>query len=155
MGRRQGIGVVAKVVLAEFAGGVAKISQKPCQRRRAGPQVGRATGQLRRDHAGAQRMHAGEKGIAACGAALLGIVMREDRAFIADAVDVWRFANHQPAMVDARLVEADVVAHDEEDVGFLLLGEGWHSGRHQDGRGSQQTEPDFFGRTHRLFSPCS
>ena len=47
------------------------------------------------------------------------IVMREDRAFIADAIDVGRLADHQAAMVDARLVEADVVAHDEEDVGFL------------------------------------
>src|SRR5262245_41177160 len=35
--------------------------------------------------------------------------------------DVGRFANHQPLMVDARLHPADVVAHDEENVRFLLL----------------------------------
>ena len=52
------------------------------------------------------------------GAALLGIVVREYRAFIADAVDVGRLADHQAAMVDARLHDADVVAHDEEDVGL-------------------------------------
>ena len=52
-------------------------------------------------------------------AALLGVIVREDRAFIADAIDVGRLADHQAAVVDARLHDADVVAHDEEDVGLL------------------------------------
>ena len=110
--------MVAQVVLAELAGGVAEIEQELGERRSAGPQIGRAAGQLRRDHAGAQRIHAGEEGIAPGGAALHGDVVHEDRAFVADAVDVGRFADHQAAMVDARLHPADVVAHDEEDVGF-------------------------------------
>ena len=49
----------------------------------------------------------------------LGHVVHEDRAFVADAIDVRRFANHQAAMVDARLHPADVVTHDEKDVGLL------------------------------------
>jgi hypothetical protein len=118
---RQRVGVIAEMVLAELTGVVAEIKQEFGKRRGAGPQIGRAAGQLRRNHAGAQRMHAGEERVPACGATLLGIVMREDRAFIADAIDVGRLADHQPAMVDARLVEADIVAHDEEDIGFLLL----------------------------------
>ena len=118
---RQRVGVVAQVVLAELAGVVAEIAQEPGERRRAGPQVGRAAGQLRRDHAGAQRMHAGEEGVAPRGAALLGVVVHEHRALLADAVDVRRFADHQAAVVDARLHPADVIAHDEEDVGFLWL----------------------------------
>src|SRR5947207_3433909 len=121
VGRRQRLGVVAQVVLAELAGVVAEVAQEPGERRRPGPQVGRAAGQLRRDHAGAQRVHAGEETVAPRGAALLRVVVHEDRAFIADAVDVRRFADHQAAMVDARLHPADVVAHDEEDVGLLLL----------------------------------
>ena len=40
--RRQRVGVVAQVVLAELAGGVAEIEQELGERRRAGPQVGRA-----------------------------------------------------------------------------------------------------------------
>ena len=40
-------------------------------------------------------------------------------AFIADAIDVRRFADHQPAVIDARLHPSDVIAHDEENVGFL------------------------------------
>ena len=116
---RQRVGVVAEVVLAELAGVVAEIEQELGERRRAGPQIGRAAGQLRRDHARAQRMHAGEEGIAPGRAALLGIVVHEDRAFVADAIDVRRLADHQTAMIDARLHPADVVAHDEEDVGLL------------------------------------
>ena len=66
-------------------------------------------------------MHAGEEGIAPGSATLLGVIGHEDRAFVADAVDVRRLTDHQAAMVDVRLHPADVVAHDEEDVGLLLL----------------------------------
>ena len=38
---------------------------------------------------------------------------------MADAVDVGRFPDHQAFMVNARLHPADIIAHDEEDVGFL------------------------------------
>ena len=116
---RQRVGVVAQMVLAELAGVVAEIEQDLGDRRGAGTQVGRAARQLRRDHAGAQRMHAGEEGIPPRRAALLGVVVREQRTFLADAIDVGRLADHQAAMVDARLHNADVVTHDEEDVGFL------------------------------------
>ena len=115
---RQRLDVVAEMVLAELAGIVALIEQKLGDRRRAGPQPGRAAGQLRRNHAGAQRMHAGEESIAPGGAALLGVVSHEDRAVIADAIDIRRLADHQTAMVDARLHDADVIAHDEENVGL-------------------------------------
>ena len=116
---RQRVGVVAQVVLAELAGGVAEIEQELGERRRAGPQVGRASGNFRQGHADAQRIHAGEEGGAPGGAALLGVVVGEHRAFVADAVDVGRLADHQAAVVDRRLHPADVVAHDEEDVRLL------------------------------------
>src|SRR4051794_36514455 len=54
-------------------------------------------------------------------AALLGVVGHEDRAFLTDAVNVRRLADHQPAVVDARLHPTDIVAHDEQDVGLGLL----------------------------------
>ena len=65
-------------------------------------------------------MHAGEEGVAPGRAALLGQIVHEDRALLPDAVDVGRFADHQATVVDARLHPADVVAHDEQDVGLLL-----------------------------------
>ena len=120
---RQRVGMVAEVVLAELAGIVAEIEQELGERRGAGPQIRRAAGELRRDHAGAQRMHAGEEGVAARRAALLGVVVGEQRAFLADLVDVRRLSDHQAAVIDARLHVADIVAHDEEDV-WLALGLG-------------------------------
>src|SRR5262249_35151584 len=51
--RRQRVGMIAQMVLAELASVVAEIAQEPGERGGAGPQVGWATGQLRRDHAGA------------------------------------------------------------------------------------------------------
>ena len=118
---RQSVGVVAEVVLAELAGVVAEVMQELGEGRRAGPEVGGAARELRRDHAGPERGHAGEEGVTTRRAALLGVVGHELRTFIADAVDVRRLANHQSLVVDARLHPADVIAHDEQDVGLLLL----------------------------------
>ena len=106
------------MILAELTGIVALIEQKLRDRRRARPQPGRAAGQLRRNHSCAQRMHAGEEGVAPGGAALLGIICHEERAVIADAIDIRRLADHQTAMINTRLHDADVVAHDEDDVGL-------------------------------------
>ena len=140
--RRQRRGVVAQMVLAELAGGVAEIEQELGERGSARPQVGRAAGQLRRDHAGAQRIHPGEEGIAPGGAALHGDIVHEDRALVADAVDIGRFPDHQAAVVDARLHPADVVAHDEKDVGLLWLLRGCRDARHRyGGDPRKQTEP--------------
>ena len=117
--------MIAQVVLAELARGIAEIMQEFGERRRAGPQIGRAARQLRRDHARAQRIHAREERIAPRRAALHGDIVREHRAFTADAVDVGRLAHHQAAMVDARLHPADVVAHDEENIGLIRLRKRW------------------------------
>ena len=119
--RRQGRGVIAQVVLAELAGVVAKIEQEFGECRGARLKIGRAAWQLRRDHAGAQRIHAGEEGIAAGGAALHGDVIHEDGAFLPDAVDVGGFPDHQAAVIYSWLHPSDVVAHDKDDVRFLIL----------------------------------
>jgi hypothetical protein len=71
---------------------------------------------LRRNHARAQRRHAGEEGGATGRAALLGVIGHEFRTFLTDAVDVGRFPNHQALVVNARLHPADVIAHDKENV---------------------------------------
>jgi hypothetical protein len=144
---RQGIGVVAEMVLAELTGVVAKVEQELGDGRRAGPQIGRAAGQLRRDHARAQRVHAGEEGVAPRSAALLGVIVHEPGAFLADAVYVGRFADHQSLMVDARLHPADVVAHDEEDIGLLWLLRGCRQARRDHGdEQCQHAEPAGSGR---------
>src|SRR5213596_4277963 len=118
--------MVAEMVLAELAGRVAQIVEERGESGRPGPQVGWAARELRRDHARAQRIHAREEGIAPGGATLLSVVGHHDRAFIRNPVDVWRFPDHQAAMIAARLHPADVIAHDEEDIGFFLLRLSWN-----------------------------
>ena len=118
---RQCVGVIAQVVLAELAGVVAKINQELGERRGAGPQIRRAAGKLWRDHARAQRIHAGEEGVAPRGAALLGEVSHELGALLGKAVNVGGFTEPQTVVVDFHLHPADVIAHDEQDVGSALL----------------------------------
>jgi len=126
------------MVLAELPGGVTEIVEELGDHRGAGPQIARAPGELRRDHAGAQRVHAGEERVAPGGAALHRVIVGEDRTLLPNTVDVGRFAERQPAVVDADLHPADVVAHDEKDVGLRRrrLGE-----RRTQKRGRGQQEP--------------
>jgi hypothetical protein len=93
-------------------------------------------------------MHSCEKGIAPGRATLLGIVVGELRAFPPDAVDVWRFPDHQALMIDARLHPADVIAHDEENVWFLLRG-GRHTRRYHGNDACEKTKPFSLIDVHR------
>ena len=88
VGGRQGIGMVAQMVLAELAGGVAQIEQELGERRRAGSQIRNGARQLRQDHARAVRMHSGEEGAAPGRAARLGVVVHEHAAFLREPVNV-------------------------------------------------------------------
>ena len=82
---------------------------------------------MRRDHAGAQWGHAGEEGVAARRAALLGVVAHELGALIGKAVNVGRFAESQTSLVADDLHPAYVISHDEQDVRLLLLSYRWSS----------------------------
>ena len=53
--------------------------------------------------------------------ALLPVRIREDRALLGDSIKIWRAVPHQTYGVGANLRDADVVAEDHEDVGFLSL----------------------------------
>jgi hypothetical protein len=50
--------------------------------------------------------------------------VHEYPTFVPDTVDVGCFSYHQSAVVDARLHPADVIAPDEQDIGFLVLRQG-------------------------------
>ena len=71
-----------------------------------------------------------------------------NRTLVANTVDVRRFPDHQPAVIDAWL--HPVVAHYEKDVGFLLLRGSRHARCHQGGKQCEQTKPDFPGCTHLI-----
>ena len=97
-------------------------------------------------------VHARKESIAPGGAARLGVIVHELCALLSDAIDVGRFPDHQTSMVDARLHPADIVAHDEDDVGFLsLLGEGRIACHRCDGAQNDKSAPDYSEHAHGCF----
>src|SRR4030095_4848666 len=130
--------MVAEMVLAKLAGRVTKVAQEPRERRGAGSQVARAARELRGDHGRAQRIHSREAGISPGGATLLSVIGHEFRAFFRNPVDVWRFPDHQALMIATRLHYADVIAHDEQDIGFLVLRLGWRDRAEKRSRSYEQ-----------------
>ena len=84
-------------------------------------QAGRRAGLADRGHAGADRQLAGDEVGAARRAARLGVVVGEQHALGGDLVEVRRAARHHAAVVGADVPDADVVAHDDDDVGPLPL----------------------------------
>ena len=85
----------------------------------AGRPIGGA-GLADRGHAGADRQLAGDEVRAAGRAARLGVVVGEQHALGGDLVEVRRPARHHAAVVGADVPDADVVTHDDDDVGLLL-----------------------------------
>src|SRR5262249_20870216 len=68
-------------------------------------------------------------------AARLGVIVGEQHAFRRQAVEVRRLPRHDSAMIGADVEPADVVAHDDENVGRPLLLLRRHGCKH---RGSEQ-----------------
>ena len=85
-------------------------------------QAGGCAGLADRGHAGADRQLAGDEVGAARRAARLGVVVGEQHAFGGELVEVRRPARHHAAVVGADVPDADVVAHDDDDVRLLLRG---------------------------------
>ena len=142
VGGRQELVLVAEVVLAELAGGVAQVLERRGDGDVARLQADVGAGQADLGEAGAERRLAGDEGRAAGGAALLGVVVGEDRALLADPVDVGRAVAHQALGVDRQVGLADVVAEDDEDVGLLrrLL----RDGHAADGQAQQRGRAECF-----------
>ncbi len=82
-----------------------------------GQPVGRAR-LADRGHAGADRQLAGDEVRATRRAARLGVVVGEQHAFLGELVEVRRPPGHHAAVVSADVPDADVVAHDDDDVGL-------------------------------------
>lgn len=124
---------VAEMVLAELAGGIAKrLQQLRDGRIELGQPFLRAR-QTDLGEAGADGRLAVKERRTTGGTALLAVPVREQRTLFRDAIDVRRFIAHHALVVGADVPEADVVAPDDEDVGFLLLrgrGECEHNQHH-------------------------
>ena len=111
---------IAQVVLAELAGGVAERLE---QLGDGGVFLLQADGGARHadlGEAGADRVLAGDETGAARRAALLGVIVGEGHALMADAVDVLGGVAHHAKTVAADVPVADIVAPEDEDIGFLV-----------------------------------
>ena len=113
---RQKFVLVAEVVLAELAGGVAERLETSATLGSSArkPDVGARQTDLGQPRA--DRRLSGDEGGASGGAALFAVPVGEHRAFFGDAVDVRRAVAHHAVIVGAHVEPADVVGHDHQDV---------------------------------------
>ena len=118
---RQEFVSVAKMVLAELSGGVPLRLEKFGDGRILCGQPFLRSRQTHLQKSGPQRTLSGDECRAARGAGLLSIIIGEYRALIGDAVDVGRAVAHHAAIVGADVPIADIVGHDDKDVGLLRL----------------------------------
>ena len=109
------------MVLAELAGGVAQRLEHFGNGRVFLLQADGGAGHADLGQAGADRVLPGDEAGAAGGAALLRVVVGEGHPFLRDAVDVGGPVAHHAAAEVADVPYADVVAPQDQDVGFLLL----------------------------------
>ena len=120
VGRGQELILVAQVVLAELASGVAQGFEEFGQGRvlLAEAQVGARQPHL--GHARAHRHLPGDEGGPSSGAGLLAVIIGETHTFSGNAVDVGGLVAHHGAAVVAEVPVADVIAHDDQNVGLVL-----------------------------------
>src|SRR5262249_58973618 len=117
---------------------------------------------------GAERMLTEEERGSPGRAALLGVEVGEQRALLGDAIDVGGAVTHATQAVGADVVDADVVAPDDEDVGLERLlcerradAEGdKHNTQHCDGNGrsmehSRHVCPLLRDGPGSMLDPCS
>src|SRR5262249_38507035 len=123
--------LVAKVVLSKLAGRVALRLEQFRDGRilRAEPNI--RAGQTYFGQACSDWRLSRDEGCAARGATLLAIPARKHCAFLADPIDIRRPISHIAAVIDARVIPPNIVAENDEDVGFLRLREGIGRGEDQ------------------------
>jgi hypothetical protein len=139
---------VAEVVLAELPRAVAEFLQQLSERGVALIEAYRRARMADGVQTGSDRQLAGDEGRARGGAARLRVVVGEEDAFAADAVDVRR-GHHHAVAVDAHIRVADVVGHDHQDVGTRRGLRERRSGKDADEGGRQpQAAPMGSGRAH-------
>src|SRR5262249_30657256 len=105
-----------------------------------------------RGQSGADRQFTGDKVGATSRAAGFGIVVGEHHALGRQLIEVWGLSRHHSAVVSADVEPADIVAHDDEDVGsslLLLLRRGWQAYYRYSGQQCQQAGPESSSSCHR------
>ena len=122
MYRREKLIEVAKMVLAELPGGIAHGFEHRGDGRRGRRHADLGTRLADCRHAGADRQLAGDEVRATRRATRLGIVVGEKHAVLGELIEVRRPAGHHASVVSADVPNADIIAHDEDDVRLFVLG---------------------------------
>jgi hypothetical protein len=112
--------LIAQVILAELPRGIAQRLQNFRDARICCLQANVCPRQADFRQPGADGRLPGDERRTPRRAALLPIPVCEARTFLRNAVDIGRVLPHYTLMIGTRVEPADVVAHDDEDVGFLL-----------------------------------
>ncbi len=120
--RRQELVQIAEMVLAELPGLVALFLQRGGDRAGFSRDADLGAGLANRGHAGADRQFAGDEIGPARRAACLGVIVGKQHAFLGELVEVRRLAGHHAAVIRADIPHADIVAHDDENIGFARGG---------------------------------
>jgi hypothetical protein len=118
MHHRQVLVPISEMVLAKLSGGIAERLEQFGNRRVFLLQPERGAWQPNLGHAGAQAGLPCDERSTSGRTALFGIVVGEHHAFICDAVDIGRLESHQAARVGADVGLANVIAPDDDNVGF-------------------------------------
>ncbi|MNN56005.1 hypothetical protein D3C81_1709120 [compost metagenome] len=111
---------VAQVVLAELAGGIAHVLECGGNGYRLGRNADWRAGLANGGHAGTDWQLAGYEVGAARGAAGFGIVVGEAHTFVGQGIEVGCSASHHALVVDTDIGPADVITHDDNDIGCLV-----------------------------------
>src|SRR5205823_3429324 len=124
---------IAQVILTELTSCIALRFERRGYRAslRWDPDLG--TGLADRGHACANRKLTHDEVCATRRATGLGVIVGEQHAFLGHLIEVRRSASHHAAMVGTDVPHSDVISHDEEDVGFLVLSLAGSNPAHQRG----------------------
>ncbi len=120
MHRRQVLVAVAKVILAELAGRIAKRLEHlgKSRRFRLEPKFRARTPD--RSHAAADRILPGDQRRPPGGAGGLGVMIGKQRSLLGNSVDVGSPVAHGAMTVGTDIFPAHIIREDDEDVGFVL-----------------------------------
>ena len=145
--------LVTKMVLAELAGRIALRFQHGGDRDGFRRDADRRAGLADRGHAGADGQFTHDEVRATRRAARLGVIVGEQHAFLGQLVEVRRLAGHHVMAIGADVRYPDVIAHDDQNVGFLILrGSARSNCQPRDGSTDRQSEAQVLTtlRIHQL-----
>src|SRR5205823_13050772 len=111
---------IAEMILAELAGGVALRFERGGDSASLSWYAHLGSRLADSGHARANGKFAHDKVRATCCATRFRVVVREQHSFLGHLVEVGCPPGHHAAMVSADVPHADIIAHDEQDIGFLV-----------------------------------